>query len=542
MALINGLVDLPIHNDAGNKRIDDEITLFTLFQAINSLPNEYINEAYDMVYTKCKLTDNAITNFGKAMNRYQHLHSSPFVWVKIIKRWNNEYYNDVIKPLMIDYDIVLNKIDLNDSFNINSIRSRVENHYYKSNRDVISDLSKVLRLVDDGDDNYIMKSFDSYTNTYKLKFVSDAFITKQLKRMMLWKHNDESITVHTVLLNHLSRFVVKGVKFYSTDDEVLSLFHGYKYNQLKTVNESIIKPYLDLIKDVICDNNETVYEYVLNWISFIVQKPGVKTETALVLKGLQGIGKNRFTDTLCEMLSGYSAKNITDISELTGQFNSIIEGKMLIVLNEVKNCGDDRFANFNALKSIITDDVIRINEKLQPRHDAENVSNFIFVSNNAYPVKIEHGDRRYIVLACNGKHKNDFNYFNQLCSNMNEEFYDNLLTYFIKRNITQFNQRLIPMTQAKLDLIDASRSPIDIWICDNYDNLVRGMLCSDAIENKPDEIKERVFQFMLKDKCDRIKKQINKHCSWYYVLKNDCKQIYSQTIDDNINTDDDVHI
>ena len=78
----------------------------------------------------------------------------------------------------------------------------------------------------------------------------------------------------------------------------------------------------------------------------------MKTETALILKGLQGVGKNTFTDVLCEMMSGYSVSNITEISELTGNFNSVIESKMLLVLNELKNAGEDRLANFNALEKI----------------------------------------------------------------------------------------------------------------------------------------------------------------------------------------------
>ena len=106
-----------------------------------------------------------------------------------------------------------------------------------------------------------------------------------------------------------------------------------------------------------------LYDYVLNWISNIIQHPGMKNETALVIKGLQGIGKNTFTDVVSELLSGYSVANVTEMQELTGNFNSVVENKMLIVLNELKNCGDERMANFNALKSIITDKTIRINEK-----------------------------------------------------------------------------------------------------------------------------------------------------------------------------------
>lgn len=541
-ALVNGLVGLEVHNDGANRCIDDEITLFTLFQAINSLPVKYVEEAYDNVRNKCKLTDNASMNFDKSMMRYQSLHSSPFVLVKILKRWNNEYYHQSIKPLLTCYEIVINKIDLNDSFDLNNIREKAEQHKYHSKKEVLEDLSRVIRSIDDGSDSFVMKTFDTFSETYQLRFVNDSFITKSLRRIHLWKEDGEQITVHHLLINHFSKFVMKGVKFYSNSESVMSLFHGYAHKTLEQVDENKIQMFLDFIKEVICDNNEQVYEYVINWISFIVQHPGKKSGIALVLKGLQGVGKNRFTDTLCEMMKGYSAKNITDISELTGQFNSIVEGKMLIVLNELKNCGDDRLANFNALKSIITDDIIRINEKNQPRRDAENVANFIFVSNNAFPVKIESGDRRYLVLSCNGKHKGDFMYFNQLCNSFDESFYENLLTFFIKRDISEFNIRDIPMTESKQDLIEASRTPIDQFICDNYNKLIEGMVCNEVLLNKPSEMKERAFQLQLKDKCDRKQKRVDGSRVWFYVLKDECKTIYHQTIFINEDEDDEIPI
>lgn len=208
----------------------------------------------------------------------------------------------------------------------------------------------------------------------------------------------------------------------------------------------------------------------------------------------------------------------------------------------MKNCGDDRLANFNELKSIITDDIIRINEKNQPRRDAENVANFIFVSNNAFPVKIESGDRRYLVLSCNGKHKGDFTYFNRLCKSFDESFYDNLLTFFVNRDITYFNIRNIPMTESKQDLIEASRTPIDQFICDNYNKLVEGMACNDALLNKPAEMKERAFQLQLKDKCERKRKRVDGKLVWYYVLKEECKTIYHQTIFINDDDNDEIPI
>jgi hypothetical protein len=54
-------------------------------------------------------------------------------------------------------------------------------------------------------------------------------------------------------------------------------------------------------------------------------------------------------------LAGYSIKNITDIDEFTGKFNSVVENIILGIANELKNFGEARYSNMDALKSIITD-------------------------------------------------------------------------------------------------------------------------------------------------------------------------------------------
>ena len=535
-ALVNGLCDLEIHNDAGSRPIKTELTLFTLFQAINSLPKQFIEEAYDNVYQLCKLTDKAKENFDKARSRYQHLLTSPFVLVKIMKLYQPEYYEEVITPLISVKANVFN-IDLNDSFCITDIRKKAEQNLYKNNNEVIEDLSKVIRFVDIGNKMYIQKEYDIFSKMWKINFVTDKNMKDSLKMIHLWKDGAKTINAYDVLLTNITSLTVKGVEFNSSESDIFSVFHGYKYSVLEKFDYSVIEPFLNFVNEVICDNNDELYKYLLGWIASMIQNPGVKNETALILKGLQGIGKNRFTDVISELLAGYSCKNVTEISELTGNFNSIVENQMFIVLNELKNCGDDRMANFNSLKSIITDNTIRINEKNQPRRNSQNVANFIFVTNNAYPVKIETGDRRYVVFQCNGKYKGQFAYFKQFVESFNKEFYDNLLTYFVKYNLNGFEVRNIPMTEAKQDLIEASKSPIDVWICDHYNDLIEGVQCSEALLSKPSEMKDRAFQLQIKDKCVRNKRGPKGQRQWYYILKDECKSVYHQTVyednDDN---------
>ena len=539
-AIVNGLKGLTVHNDGGNRPIEKEITLFTLFPAINSLNRLYIDQAYDNVKNECNLTMNALKNFYFLRCRYSQLETSPYVLVKMLKIWNHEYYTDVLEPILEKEKPLIQNIDLHDEFMLADIKEKSEKGLYTQDNAVITDLSRVLRFVVGADNVFLVKTFDARKNRYIVSYSKDDKMYKYMKSVRLWttkfeKNKKKTVYLYDIFNKYESMLTVRGVSFNSDDKRVFSVFQGFKWKVLDRYNWDVIAPYMNLIKEVICDNNDETYEYILNWISVIVQKPGFKTEVALVLKGLQGIGKGTFTDILCELFNGYSSPNVTDITELTGTFNSVVENKMLIILNELKNCGEERGANWNALKSIITENEIRINEKNMARRDGENVANFIFVTNNAFPVKIENGDRRYLVLRANGKYKGDYSYFENLHSLLkNDNFFDNLLTFFMKRNIVNFNVRQIPMTDAKEDIIKAGLSPIEIFICQYYDELVKGMPNETAKNRRPYEYKTmNSFTLQLKEKCDYKRKKDDKGKTYYaFVLKDECKPIYEKMKDE----------
>lgn len=63
--------------------------------------------------------------------------------------------------------------------------------------------------------------------------------------------------------------------------------------------------------------------------------------------------------------------------------------------------------NFDLLKTLRTEDTILINLKFRDLMSIKNVSNFIFLSNNFAPVKIESGDRRFAVFRVSANHAKD---------------------------------------------------------------------------------------------------------------------------------------
>jgi hypothetical protein len=98
---------------------------------------------------------------------------------------------------------------------------------------------------------------------------------------------------------------------------------------------------------VICGKEKDSFNYLIGWLANIFQnvlflfifsvylfgKVGKRNETCVVLLGEEGVGKNCFTNTICELTSGYSESNISQI----GKFNEILRGKVILVLNEKEN-------------------------------------------------------------------------------------------------------------------------------------------------------------------------------------------------------------
>ncbi|KAA6376748.1 MAG: hypothetical protein EZS28_027727, partial [Streblomastix strix] len=249
------------------------------------------------------------------------------------------------------------------------------------------------------------------------------------------------------------------------------------------------------------------------WFAFIVQNVGKKTETAIVLKGLQGIGNNVFTNVLCELLAGYSSKNITDIDDFVGKFNTAIENKMLAIANEMQNFGESRMSNTDALKSIITESSFVINEKYVPKYEVENVVNVMIVTNNIYPLKIENSDRRYVICECNPVHRGDL------------------------KDISQFNPRDIPMTQAKKDIIRASISPVDDLIIRHFKSFRDGVTCNIVEGWKPQDMKLKNYQLAIKSMCERKQKQVDGIRKFIQKMKEEMISIYEDMLDEDIKED-----
>ena len=523
MKVIKGFKNVEIHNDSGNRSIQQEITLLTLFQALNALPEKIIDYAYEYIKHNAKLTTSALDKWDSARTRYMGKKTSSYTLVKMLKIHNNMYYEQELKPIY-DVPVVVKDIDRNDDFSWEEFVANCETDKYNSPNEAVNDMTRLMRVCDNENIFWLVKNKDGL-----FRIVSDETQHKKLFRVKCCGTN-----LWQLYLDNSRLFRIKGVCFKSDDKDVFSIFRGYKYSPKQ--NEELLAKWTSFVKEIICFNNDELFTYIQQWISFIINNPGKKTGTALFMGGLQGIGKGTFVECLCRLFEGYINANITNMDELTGQFNTAIEGNVICVGNELKNVGDERAANFDCLKSLITEKVIRYNEKGIPRRDGENVANFIFMSNNPYAVKIDVDDRRFIAFNVNPKKRGDSKYWTELHNLIkDDEFIQAIMFDYINNYDETFDLHVIPQTQERKDLIEASKTDIVIMIEEHYKDFVNGTMIYDNW--KPQGMKAKTFGIQIAKYCDKKKSGARDETrnKYIYTLKDEWKELLEdKQIDDEL--------
>jgi len=212
---------------------------------------------------------------------------------------------------------------------------------------------------------------------------------------------------------------------------------------------------------VVANFDDKLYEYLLNYYAHIIQRPEVKTNVCLLIQGRQGTGKTTIAELLMKNLLGKKyVFDTPDIEKICGRFNGIVQGKILGVLNEAT--GKDTFSLIDKIKDSITREDVLIEFKGIDPIIVKDYCNYIYTTNNINPVKIDEDDRRFQIIECSDKHKNDKEYFTKLRKDMNDKKILKTFYKFLKdRNIEDFdivNDRVV--TEATLDIHEINKEPI----------------------------------------------------------------------------------
>jgi len=189
--------------------------------------------------------------------------------------------------------------------------------------------------------------------------------------------------------------------------EVPGIEPGLYLNTYRSVNIESIKGDTKGINEyyawLIGEENWNTIKQVLK---FMLEKPGSKIMWCIVIKGkVQGAGKGLLALLMESIFGSHNVKINVTFNDLTRDHSTIVDGKQIIVLNELVLSGGGKEGKVlsNKIKPYITDPTLIINPKGKQEIEIPNFCNFFMFSNDRKPMKIDPEDRRLFVITIDKK-------------------------------------------------------------------------------------------------------------------------------------------
>lgn len=219
-------------------------------------------------------------------------------------------------------------------------------------------------------------------------------------------------------------------------------------------------------------------EFLLDWMAHNVQHPGLKILWTPVILGVQGDGKTSIKNILTLVMGEQNVRDI-DYSNLASQFNAYAEGACVAALEELRVVGQSGHGVMDALKPLITNEIISITRKGKDSIQVPNTQNYIGFTNHHNALPMDKNDRRYAILKT--KYENREQMLEDTGDEYWQRFHDSykvgnnaeiIRGWLLNRDISGFDRSFPPpMSPHKLRMIEDARPQEDQIIMDVIEDL-----------------------------------------------------------------------
>ena len=277
---------------------------------------------------------------------------------------------------------------------------------------------------------------------------------------MVEKHfpREDAAKIAKAFFTHPETTLYKGIEYNpsGTTDGFLNLWRGPTLVP-REGDWSIIKAFL---LDDICNGDEKACGYLIQFLAHALQKPEDKPGVMIILIGGQGTGKGT-VGRILQKIWGPSYLQVHNMKSVTGNFNGALEQAYIVFLDEALFVGD-RSAT-NALKSLVTEPRIEINQKHQPARQIGSHHRFFAATNATHMKHTEKDDRRDFVLRVSEAHKGDLAYWQKLYYAIENGAVEAMMHDLLEMDLSGFNVREKPATPELLVQKLSSLDPIPRW-------------------------------------------------------------------------------
>lgn len=254
------------------------------------------------------------------------------------------------------------------------------------------------------------------------------------------------------------------------------------------------KPWLDFLEYMFVNPDER--KEVERWCATLIARPEIRMGYGMLLiSESQGIGKTTLGASILAPLVGPTNVGYPAEKDITSDFNDWVAHKRLAIVNEIYSGAS--WKAYHALKSVITDHDITVNQKYMRQYVLDNWCHVLACSNSMRALKMEQDDRRWFYpevteFAWPGEKFSEFRSWLSagginIIRGWAEEYGD-----YVRPN------ERAPMTARKMEMIEGSRSEAQAEAAALANLLVDlgrpgAILMRDVIAHVRESVQGRVF-------------------------------------------------
>jgi hypothetical protein len=196
----------------------------------------------------------------------------------------------------------------------------------------------------------------------------------------------------------------------------------------------------------LCNHEEKTFRFVERWVAHIIQKPYIKTETAIVIQGNEGCGKDTFWEFIGKILGKhYYYTTAHPENNVFHNFNWGTQNCVLVKFEEA-NFETNR-ANCEGLKAMLVGYESKYTKKGQDQVTLPDFRNIVMTTNNEIPVVLGELDRRYMLIKASDENIGKHQYWNDLYKHINDVNVQAAYhQYLLDMDLTGFDPRVRHLT------------------------------------------------------------------------------------------------
>ncbi len=434
-----------------------------LEEIVNNIPQKYSNDYNDWIkiisilkiYNKYDLAK----SFSQKSKKYTPDGFDDFYYNKTFKSLKDGlsiktiyYYS---KDNKTNYDKIIKKYQKQISKKLNTESYEAVEKEFNLHHFLVINKKCFIRLV--GDD-FVHYKPSEFKEVYRHKYYDGV--------------DDEGNVIHKSFINQYldanpNMRTYDDIDVYPNPDDCpvnhYNIWKPFAVSKIDTYEEDIdgLNIILNHIK-ILCNYQEEVYEYLLDWLAHMFQIPEEKIGIFVLLVSKQGAGKGMFTTLIKQMIGEQKYLETSQPDrDVWGDFNPAMCEAYFVNIEELDFL--QQKGNEGKFKSMTTQLTMPIHKKGKDLFQITSYHRYMGSTNcETLPMKTSPDDRRNLIIKCSDDKRGDSEYFNILktkinSKNLQKTFYD----FLMKRpNIELFRSKPFPKTQYQEDLKDSQEDPL----------------------------------------------------------------------------------